>query len=93
LIKAGADVHRTGSEGSTALMTASENLQERCVALLMAAGADPKATNAHGMNAMQLALATEQGDRSGEAMANVLSLLQPTATDEEMDQLIQEALR
>jgi len=26
-------------------------------------------------------------------MANVLSLLQPTATDEEMDQLIQEALR
>ena len=44
-------------------MSAAEHLQERSVTLLMAAGADPTATNDDGMNAMQLALANEADDQ------------------------------
>lgn len=92
LLRAGANIDAIGSEGSTALMTAAESLNEHVVSLLMEANADTSIKNASGSTAADLALKNDDRAKPTSLKAKILSMIQPTATAEEMDDLIRAAL-
>ncbi|KAK3282568.1 hypothetical protein CYMTET_9698 [Cymbomonas tetramitiformis] len=91
LLKAGANInHAGGSEGTTALMSAAETLNEQALQILVSAGADRSLKNTSGQTAEDLAHANEDEDIPPSIKGECMAILQSVAED--LDDLFHQAL-